>query len=118
MLSETVSWHLGLISSTSVSSRISIFPRRTARHTIQVGLDIENIGNLLNQNWGHFWSTNNTQILEVAGNGYTQGGIGQSPKPVYHFMTDGTQRLTKEFSPAISLSSTWMMQLSLRWIFQ
>lgn len=88
------------------------------RHTIQVGLDIENIGNLLNQNWGHFWSTNNTQILEVAGNGYTQGGIGQSPKPVYHFMTDGTQRLTKEFSPAISLSSTWMMQLSLRWIFQ
>lgn len=88
------------------------------RHTIQIGLDIENIGNLLNQNWGHFWSTNTTQILEVAGNGYTQGGIGQSPKPVYHFMTDGTQRLTKEFSPAISLSSTWMMQLSLRWIFQ
>ena len=88
------------------------------RHTIQIGLDIENIGNLLNQNWGHFWSTNGTQILEIAGNGYTQGGVGQSSKPVYHFMTDGTERLTKEFSPSISLSSTWMMQLSLRWIFQ
>ena len=88
------------------------------RHTIQIGLDIENIGNLLNQNWGHFWSSNGTQILEIAGNGYTQGGVGQSSKPVYHFMTDGTERLTKEFSPSISLSSTWMMQLSLRWIFQ
>ena len=87
------------------------------RHTIQIGLDIENIGNLLNQNWGHYWSINNSEILEIAGNGYTQGGAGQSAAPVYHFRTNGKERLTSEFSPSRSLSSTWMMQLSLRWIF-
>lgn len=87
------------------------------RHTIQIGLDIENIGNLFNQNWGHFWSSNGTQILEIAKNGYTQGGVSQSAKPVYRFMTNGPSKLTNEFTPSISLSSTWMMQLSLRWIF-
>ena len=87
------------------------------RHTLQIGLDIENIGNLFSQNWGHFWSSNGTQILEIAGNGYNQGGVGQSAAPVYHFMANGTQRLTREFSPSVSLSSTWMMQLSFRWIF-
>lgn len=88
------------------------------RHTLQIGLDIENIGNLFNQNWGHYWSVNNTSILRIAQNSYTAGGAGQSPKPVYNFMTNGLERLTSEFSPSISLSSTWMMQLSLRWIFQ
>ena len=87
------------------------------RHTIQIGLDIENIGNLFNQNWGHFWSINTTQILSIAENGYRPGTTGQSPKPVYHFVADGTEKLKSEFSPSISLSSTWMMQLSLRWIF-
>lgn len=95
-----------------------VYQKNGQRHTIQIGLDIENIGNLFNQNWGHFWSANNTSILRVAQNGYTPGGVGQSPKPVYNFMTNGLERLTSEFSPSISLSSTWMMQLSLRWIFQ
>lgn len=85
------------------------------RHTLQIGLDIENIGNLFNRNWGHFWSVNATSILEIVDNGYAAGS---SAKPVYNFMANGMERLTSEFSPAISLSSTWMMQLSLRWIFQ
>ena len=95
-----------------------IHQKNGQRHTLQIGLDIENIGNLLNQNWGHFWSINNSQILRIAENGYVPGGVGQSPKPVYNFMTNGRERLTSEFSPATSLSSTWMMQLSFRWIFQ
>ena len=85
------------------------------RHTLQIGLDIENIGNLFNRNWGHFWSVNATSILEIVDNGYAAGS---SAKPVYNFMANGMERLTSEFSPAVSLSSTWMMQLSLRWIFQ
>ena len=95
-----------------------IHQKNGQRHTLQIGLDIENIGNLLNQNWGHFWSINNSQILRIAENGYVPGSVGQSPKPVYNFMTNGRERLTSEFSPATSLSSTWMMQLSFRWIFQ
>lgn len=92
-----------------------LYQKNGQRHTIQVGLDIENIGNLFNQNWGHFWSVNSTSILRIADNPYAAGG---TAKPVYNFMNNGMERLTSEFSPSISLSSTWMMQLSLRWIFQ
>lgn len=88
------------------------------RNTLQLGLDIRNIGNLLNSNWGHYWSINRTSILKVAGNPYQQGTVGQQKAPVYNFLRNGTEVLTNEFSPSMSLGSTWMMQVSVRWIFQ
>lgn len=88
------------------------------RNTLQVGLDIRNIGNLLNSDWGNYWSINRTSILKVAKNGYQQGSVGQQDAPVYNFLRDGNDVLKNEFSKSMVVGSTWMMQLSLRWIFK
>lgn len=86
------------------------------RNTIQVGLDIRNIGNLLNKNWGHYHSINKASILKVSG--YAPGSVGQDSAPTYQFQRNGTEVLRDEFSSTIGTGSTWMMQLSLRYIFK
>lgn len=92
--------------------------RNGQRNIIQLGLDIRNLGNLISKNCGNFWSTNNTAILKLASNGYKGGSAGQDAAPVYQFQTNGTEVLTTQFTPSISTASTWMMQLSLRYIFK
>lgn len=87
------------------------------RNTIQIGLDIRNLGNLFNKNWGHFYNPTKLQILEVV-NGYQPGTIGQDAAPVYKFQRDGGNALTDTFRSSPGIGSTWMMQLSLRYIFQ
>lgn len=87
------------------------------RNILQIALDIQNIGNLLNRNWGHRYYATNTKILKVV-QGYVPGSVGQDSAPVYQFQRNGTEVLKNEFSNSMSLSSTWMMQLSLRYTFK
>lgn len=90
------------------------------RHTIQLGMDVENFGNMLNPYWGNGWSLQagdgygNTNPLELtnAKDVYTAGA-----KPVFKFKTNGTTKLTQTYSVANSLSSTWSMIISARYIF-
>jgi hypothetical protein len=84
------------------------------RNTLQLGLDILNIGNLLNKNWGHKMYYNQVTLLKQASNGFQQGG---TEKPVYQFQRNGTEALATAFRSDNSLSSTYYMQLSLRYIF-
>jgi hypothetical protein len=84
------------------------------RNTLQIGLDILNIGNLLNKNWGHKMYYNNATLLKQASNGFRQGSTNE---PVYQFQRNGTEVLTTAFRSNNSLSSTYYMQLSLRYIF-
>lgn len=90
------------------------------KHTIQLGLDIENVGNMINPYWGNVYSLN-------AGDGY--GNVNpltltnpakvyaEGEKPVFQFRPNGTNKLTETYSISRSLSSTWSMMVSARYIF-
>ncbi|MDD3034843.1 MAG: carboxypeptidase regulatory-like domain-containing protein [Bacteroidales bacterium] len=84
------------------------------RNTIQLGLDIQNLGNLLNKDWGHRYYYNQYAILKQASNKFAQGSTNE---PVYQFQRNGVDVLTKTFRPDNSFSSTYSMQISLRYIF-
>ena len=74
------------------------------RNTLQFGVDIENIGNLLNHKWGLYKQLNSTSILN-----YSNGA--------YHFNTNNGERLTSSFRNYQSFNSTYSVQFSLRYIF-
>lgn len=82
------------------------------RNTIQVGLDILNIGNLLKSSWGNQWQIMNrnysSEVLKQV-NSRKQGG---TDVPVYQF-----QKRTKDYERNIGYASTYSMQLSIRYIF-
>lgn len=74
---------------------------------IQVSLDILNIGNMINSNWGvrQFAASN----APVAVNGVDSNGV-----PWLQFNTN----LTDPFINDVSVASKWQMQLGLRYTFQ
>ena len=74
------------------------------RNTIQFGVDIENVGNLLNHKWGLYKELNASSILH-----YENGA--------YKFNTNNGERLTRSFRNYESFSSTYSVQFSLRYIF-
>ena len=83
------------------------------RNTIQIGLDILNVGNLLNNKWGNTWVTTQNAILRQT-NKLTQGG---TDVPTYNFVQNGESVLDKDFTRSIGYGSTYSMQLSFRYIF-
>lgn len=90
------------------------------KHTIQLGLDVKNLGNLLNKNWGAGWSLHGSDgygnIIPVSIKNakavYTTGA-----KPQFQYQKDGSESLVTPFSRAASYSSTWQMIFSVRYIF-
>jgi predicted lipoprotein with Yx(FWY)xxD motif len=84
------------------------------QHKIQLGLDILNVGNLINKNWGKRYSINRSTLLKVASNAW---GRGSTAQPVFQFQRNGTEVLSETFTPTLGTSSTYYMQLSLRYIF-
>ncbi len=90
------------------------------RHTIQITVDILNIGNLINSNWGvlkelNTGSTYNYGLLKTVS--VTPDGV-----PTFQMTTvtqpDGTTVLpTTPFRDYFSVSNTWRMQLGLRYSF-
>ena len=89
------------------------------KHTFQLGLDVKNIGNLLNSNWGNAWSIcassyGNAQPLKLtnAKDVYVDGA-----KPVFQFQKNGNAVLESTFYKTISSASTWEMIASVRYIF-
>jgi hypothetical protein len=87
------------------------------RNSLQVSLDIFNLGNLLNNNWGRVQTTtfNNSAILEPVASPTTATGT----RPTFRLSRDNvtSQLLNTTFRDAVSLSSTYYMQLGLRYTF-
>ena len=69
------------------------------KNTIQVALDINNLGNLLNSEWGAYQKLSSDQVLKY-----------DSKTSTYTF-TEPT------WSKVTTVASTWEMLLSLRWFF-
>lgn len=85
------------------------------RNTLQFSLDIFNVGNFLNKDWGLVQSINNASILVPTNTAaLTPGG---TTRPAFRLATDRGNPITSSFRNSNSLASTYYMQFGLRYIF-
>ena len=83
------------------------------KNTLQLGLDIINLGNLLCKNWGAKQTFTVASILKQT-NLRMKDGV---QVPEYQFQRYGTEVLKDAFAPVFGTSSTYMMQFSIRYSF-
>jgi hypothetical protein len=79
------------------------------RNTLQLGVDIQNLPNLLNSSWGVYKFANRTDLLKCT--------VGKDGKGTYQYQLDGNKRLTSTYTSYNSMLSTYGIQFSLRYIF-
>ncbi|MFC4261843.1 carboxypeptidase regulatory-like domain-containing protein [Ferruginibacter yonginensis] len=83
------------------------------RHTIRVTVDIFNVGNLINKQWGVTKSFNRTSPLNYV-------GVNTDGKPVFSFpYLDNTNQvpLTSTYRDNTGIDSRWQMQIGVRYLF-
>lgn len=83
------------------------------KNTLQLGLDIRNLGNLLCRNWGVKQSYTVASILKQTNRRLKEG----MQIPQYQFQRYGTEVLKDAFAPVFGTNSTYMMQVSVRYTF-
>lgn len=72
-----------------------------SKNTLQLGVDIKNLGNLINSDWGLYKTVNQTSLITRANDGSLSFAKG----------------LTETFSNLTNFSSTYSIQFSVRYIF-
>jgi hypothetical protein len=80
------------------------------KHTLQLSVDVINLPNLINKNWG-------SKDLYTINNPLSYKSIDATGKPVYTLAEFNKQLVTTPYQKNISNISTWGMQLGLRYIF-
>ena len=80
------------------------------KNTLQFGVDIKNLANLLHNSWGLYKSVNNTKLLK-----YTAGKNGNPGS--FQFQKNGKEVLSKTYTNNTSFNSTYSIQFSIRYIF-
>ena len=80
------------------------------KNTLQFGVDIKNLANLLNNSWGLYKTVNNTKLLN-----YTAGKNGAQGS--FQFQKNGKEVLSKTYTNNTSFNSTYSIQFSIRYIF-
>ncbi len=80
------------------------------KNTLQFSVDVINLPNLLNRNWG-------IRSLTTVNNPLTFKGLDATGRPTYTLAEFNKQLVTQPFQRNISALSTWGMQLGLRYIF-
>jgi hypothetical protein len=85
------------------------------KNTLQFTLDIFNVGNLINKNWGIFKQVNTPGILVPTNvSSLTPGG---TTVPTFRLQNVGNVPATETFRDNNSITSTYYMQFGLRYIF-
>lgn len=107
----------------NVTEYISFYARRGQgrdKHTLAVSLDLLNVGNFINRNWGLL----KTPTLTSNASGYqllTFEGIAADGKtPLFSFPFQDAASLsprTNSFQNSSSISSRWQMQFGIRYLF-
>ncbi|MDF7813986.1 carboxypeptidase regulatory-like domain-containing protein [Hymenobacter sp. YC55] len=92
------------------------------RNTLQLSLDIFNVGNLLNNEWGRQQqrTVNNSAILEPVNTASLNPTLAPNGvRPTFRLVRDNitSQLVSSTYRDAVSLSSTYYMQIGLRYIF-
>lgn len=80
------------------------------KHTLQFSADILNLPNLLNKYWGAvpFYTFNNPLVFR---------SVNGSNQPVYRMANQNGVLVTNPFSQSLSTTSTWGLQLGLKYFF-
>lgn len=86
------------------------------RNTLEFRVDILNVGNMLNQDWGLGKTFNSTQPLIVPAN--NQGGPANAQGvSQYRLRNFGADLISETYRPTAGVSDVWRMQFGLRYIF-
>ncbi|MFN3999138.1 carboxypeptidase regulatory-like domain-containing protein [Algoriphagus sp.] len=86
------------------------------KNTLEFRLDILNVGNFLNKDWGIGQTFNSTQPLVVPAN--NQGGPANAQGvSQYRLRNFGANLITETYRPTAGVSDVWRMQFGLRYIF-
>lgn len=84
------------------------------RNTLQLSLDILNVGNLLNSKWGvskNMSAANSGRILSYA-------GVDENNTPIFSMYKDGDGNYpTESFTHNLNYSECWKLQIGLRYVF-
>jgi hypothetical protein len=85
------------------------------KHTLQLSLDILNIPNMINSNWGinKIYIGSNLQATPLR----FEGRDAATNKPIVSMTKLKDEYMTTEFQDPTSVSSTWSLQLGIRYIF-
>ena len=84
------------------------------RHTLRLSLDILNLGNLLNKEWGLVKIPVSTNFLRYEG----LGADGKTPSYSFTYQDANNQiPVVNSFSNSTSIFSRWQMQLGVRYLF-
>lgn len=85
------------------------------KNTLQFSIDIFNLGNLINSEWGKVKTLNTPALLvPTNANSLVPGG---TVKPTFQLATDRNALVTETFRDNVSVTSTYYMQFGLRYIF-
>jgi hypothetical protein len=85
------------------------------RNTLQFTVDIFNVGNFINEDWGIFDQVNASSVLVPMNlNAVTPGG---TTKPTFRLQTDRGNPVSETYRDNNSITSTYYMQFGLRYIF-
>jgi hypothetical protein len=85
------------------------------KNTLELSLDILNLGNLINKKWGNTMSYNQNNILVMSNNGSVVAN--GSVAPTYKLNPFNNQMLSSTFSKTLGYASTYSMQVGVRYIF-
>ena len=86
------------------------------KNSLEFRVDILNVGNFLNKDWGIGQTFNSTQPLVVPSS--SQGGpVGANGRPQYRLRNFGTDLISSTYRPTAGVSDVWRMQFGLRYIF-
>jgi hypothetical protein len=92
-----------------------IFVAAGSRNTLQFTLDVVNFGNLLNRNWGVTQLINNSSLLVPTNQASLVAG--GTVTPTFRLATDRGQPITSTYRNSVTTSSTYYMQVGVRYLF-
>ena len=87
------------------------------KNTIQLGLDIMNIGNLLSSKWGNNWSMYQSSLLVMTNAAAVTPDGSVVPTFRLNPIAGSGDMVSETFRKVVGTSSTYRMQFSLRYIF-
>ena len=89
----------------------------SVKHTLQFSVDVLNVPNLLNKDWGIKQYTALGSATNFINNPLSLKAVDATGHPTYTLAEFKKQLITTPFQKDISTFSTWGMQLGLRYIF-
>ena len=94
-----------------------IFVADKTRNTLQFTLDIFNLGNLLNRNWGLYQTINNSSLLSTVAANLSAITPSGTTRPTFTLAADRGNPITSTFRNTTTTASTYYMQIGLRYSF-